>query len=258
MSDEINFEGLGRAILLFAEKAQKIYNQFFSPLTDWFEKNRDILIMVREAFLNASLIFKAAKRLGENQFVFWEEIDNTLAIQLIDTESVDDIMLNFYQSESFARVNDTIALCLNCNLISNRKKLFLQTVKAYNENQFNLAVVGFMSIIDGVISEASSDNRATFNGKFDKIKNKITLEQALTKEEISFIVLLSTIEETYSTMFGFSNFENTEPNYINRHWIVHGRTTREYDKIDCIKVLNMLYGIILIDKLAREEEAKDE
>lgn len=258
MSDEINIEGLRRAILLFAEKAQKIYNDFFVPLSDWFEKNGEILIKVSESFLEVSLAIKASKKLGENQFVFWEGINQTLANQLLNSDSVDRTMLDFYEKDSFEQVENAITLCTQCKLIENRKKLFLQTISAYRENKFNLAIVGLMTVIDSVISEASSDSSSTFKGKLDKIKNKISLEQALTKEEISFMVLTNTIEETYSTMFCFSSFEGLEPVYINRHWIIHGRTTREYKKIDCIKVLNMLCGIILIDELSRKEEKEVE
>lgn len=254
MSDKINIEGLSRAVALFAEKIQKVYNDFFFPLAEWIEKNGDTLIKISEAISDVSLAVNAAECLGKNQLVFWDEIDRSLANQLLSTSSVDDTMLNFYQKESFAHVDDTIALCLDCKLISNKRNLFLQTVSAYKEEKFNLAIIGFMSIIDGVISEASSDTRTTFKGKLDKIKNKITLEQALSKDELSFLVFSKTIEETYNTMFCFSDFNKVEPSMINRHWITHGRTTREYKKIDCIKVLNMLYGIILIDELSRNEE----
>ena len=42
-------------------------------------------------------------------------------------------------------------------------------------------------------------------------------------------------------------FSDEEPQLLNRNWIMHGRSQREYKRIDCIKLLRFLYGIILVD-----------
>ena len=41
-------------------------------------------------------------------------------------------------------------------------------------------------------------------------------------------------------VFEKSDFSQTEPNEINRHWLVHGRTSKVGDKLHCIRLINAL------------------
>lgn len=37
-----------------------------------------------------------------------------------------------------------------------------------------------------------------------------------------------------------------EPQNLNRHWVAHGRKTTEASKLDCYKMIGILYGLILL------------
>ena len=59
--------------------------------------------------------------------------------------------------------------------------------------------------------------------------------------------LFYTFNKTVEIFTANSDFHGKEPKGLNRHWIAHGRSRRKKTKLDCVKLINLVYGIILID-----------
>ena len=73
-----------------------------------------------------------------------------------------------------------------------------------------------------------------------------------------FAVMIS-IGAFQETAFGNSDFDKPEPSYLNRHWTLHGRSHRDFTKMDYIKMLLSLDALIFMANLAeRTEEKTDE
>lgn len=66
------------------------------------------------------------------------------------------------------------------------------------------------------------------------------------KELLLFITYPKTLE-----LFGrYNDFENNEEQkLLNRHWIMLGKSEKNYLKLDCVKILRMSYGTIRLGKL---------
>jgi len=47
-------------------------------------------------------------------------------------------------------------------------------------------------------------------------------------------------------LFIKSDFTGAEPNKLNRHWIIHGRSTPAEAKIDSVKLFNLLGSLSII------------
>ena len=58
--------------------------------------------------------------------------------------------------------------------------------------------------------------------------------------------------QTFST--NQYKFDDPEPKILNRHWIMHGRSLRRKTKLDCVKMIRFIYGIILLDEIAQQYE----
>ena len=58
-----------------------------------------------------------------------------------------------------------------------------------------------------------------------------------------------TLEKTLDSFSAPSDFKGKEPKGLNRHWIAHGRATRKKTKLDCVKMINLIYGLLLIGEL---------
>jgi hypothetical protein len=61
------------------------------------------------------------------------------------------------------------------------------------------------------------------------------------------LALFMTFNATAISFYRTIPFSDEEPDYLNRNWIMHGRSQSENTRIDFIKLLRFLYGIILIN-----------
>ena len=68
-------------------------------------------------------------------------------------------------------------------------------------------------------------------------------------DEYATLTLALTLEKTLDSFSAFSDFSKKEPKGLNRHWIAHGRSTRKKTKLDCVKMINLIYGLLLIEQL---------
>ena len=84
------------------------------------------------------------------------------------------------------------------------------------------------------------------NSIFDKLNQK----RIVTKQEMKNLCLGYTTAETLKRLTITKNFDESEPENINRHWLMHGRSRREISRLDCIKMLRLINGILLVHELA--------
>lgn len=255
MDDEVNYGIVLDAFKSFAIEAKRIYEEVFLPIGNWFNENKDTIQAVGQLFLDARVALQAAERLGDKQYVLWQSIDRELAESIIQAEDIDDIMQGYYESNNGEQINTMLEHCREAEIIQPQSDLYSQIEWSYRNERYNLAAVGLMALLDGMMAVASGDIGTSLKKKLDLIMNKMSLEQMLSKEEVSILTFTKTIQATNNTMFAHSDFSQVaEPQEINRHWIVHGRTTRQYTKLDCIKMFSMLCGIILLDEMNKEEK----
>lgn len=71
----------------------------------------------------------------------------------------------------------------------------------------------------------------------------------MLSEDLNDYSLYYTIFDVIRSFTDSSSFDETEPTLLNRHWLMHGRTNREYTLVDCIKILSMIYGMLLVNGL---------
>lgn len=67
---------------------------------------------------------------------------------------------------------------------------------------------------------------------------------------MSDFILIGTCFKALEKFGKNSEFNKDEPD-LNRHWIMHGRTDHCMEQIDCIRVINIFYGTILLGKWER-------
>lgn len=106
-----------------------------------------------------------------------------------------------------------------------------------------------LSDLSGMITSTSISKRV------EELKNKVSKdgEAGLDEFELNDYILISTFTSTVDAFGATVKFDEAEPD-LNRHWIAHGRMTRSIEKIDCIRIINMLYGTLLMAKLGGKDE----
>ena len=231
------------ALSQFAENIKQ-YALPFEIFHNSIEQIRPIL----ESVVSISTVYRTADKIADNQFVLFERIPREL-INRAENEDINDLISEMLIS--YDQVEHTIT---KCNFDNNR--LFRQSIDAFNNNSYDLAIIGLTAVLDMILSNQSNQIRnvniaSRCNAITQKIKDRgeLYIDELEGQDFLLFLTYPKAIE-----LFGESkDFTEEEPALLNRHWIMHGRTMKQYNRLDCVKVLNMIYGTIRMGQLGKQD-----
>lgn len=196
------------------------------------------------------------ERLGEVQFVAWKQFTPDFYERASKAKNDEDLLKTVYdtlEDDAFEEVNITINnLLINDQLKDNR--LLLQAIKAYRCGDYDLASLGITAVIDRMLSEYSGMiTTVSIQTRIEAIKDKIDNHGTafLDEYDINDYILISTYTNALKAFGDSSSFDDEEPE-LNRHWLAHGRMNREMVHMDCIRLINFLYGTVLMNKMAED------
>lgn len=190
----------------------------------------------------------AIEKLGNNQYVCWEDLGKEGYASILKSENLDEWIL---ACTNEAELKEIVGGALMHPLLQQHTQLIEQAFHAYEHGSYALSILGMLAAIDALLSGVSGMINSTgmkqrINSIFDKLNKKRTV----TKREMKDLCLGLTTAETLKRLTITKNFDESEPGDINRHWLMHGRSRREISRLDCIKMLRLINGILLMHELA--------
>lgn len=237
----------------FLQKYQEII-QPFHCIASAFNAQYNEIIKLNNAVVQSNKICSAIEKLSTVNYVFWKFIPTELAEQLYHSDNTNIVLENYELQTNGLETKEIFDLCLKSYFLRYQRILLSQTFAAYSSKQYNLAVVGLFSIIDGVLYEIVVDSnikKTALKKRCAKLLDKLKNEK-LSNDDYSILTLIKTFESAQNIFFASSDFSGDEPEYPNRHWIMHGKNTRINTNLDYVKLLRFLYGVILIDNLSKQ------
>lgn len=204
-------------------------------------------------FNNTSKAYNVANKLGKNQFVLLGPVSDEFVSkvdQLSDYKDIDQVIENELISDSDEEA--VFEKCKQHELIQDNS-LFLQSWEAYINKKYNLAILGLIAILDSVLASCSGDITHVNIEARAKIIEEKAGEIAMVETDIHEFAIITTYFDALSTFGKSSPFSDPEPEENNRHWLMHGRRNRPVTKLDCIKVLHMIYGTLKMKELANKD-----
>lgn len=222
----------------------------------FLEKIAPILNVLARAIDKLRII----ERLGEVQFVAWKQFVPDFYEKASKAKSDEDLLKTVYdalEENAFEEVDITINnLLINDHLKDNR--LLVQAIKAYRRGDYDIAALGITAVIDRMLSEYSGMiTTVNIQKRIEAIKDKIDNHGTVFLDEydINDYILISTYTNALKAFGDSSSFDDEEPE-LNRHWLAHGRMNREMVHMDCIRLINFLYGTVLMNKIAEDNLSK--
>ena len=256
-------DNLNDFIKEFTKKFEELVrpiNEAYKPLSEFTIKLGELVKPINEEVtkLGFALIkgFKpitAAKKLGEAQFVYWARLDEELIDSIISSGNINKFLRELYESNKYVKLEKTISLCYKHPLINRHKRLFLQAIMAFREGKNDISVLRLIAIIDGLFTDVSGDYGTKFMKRAEAIKKKVEKNEEIHNLELIPMILALTFQKTVDSLFKPAPFDKKEPKGLNRHWIMHGHSRRRKTKLDCVKLINFIYGILLINDCAELE-----
>ena len=229
---------------------EHIFN-LISKFQDWYDENAETLSEYIAAFLDFGIWSVATNKLVENQIVFTDYLSNEFAREIFWSENVDSTISEYYFGNNHQSINAVIARCKDSELLQEYADLFSQIISAYNNKHYQLACLGLYAIIDGSMSIISEDSSTNFKNRISKIKQKIGEKVELSDLDRRFLCIGLALNLFNQSAFCYSPFSDNEPDCINRHWDMHGRTRRSHTELDFLKVLLWVDAMVYIDDLNR-------
>ena len=196
--------------------------------------------------------------MGKAQFVCWNYLSDDFVYEINRSENTNKFLRQYILQDKLARVNETIEETTINPRIKNHRRLYYQSVDAFRAGSYNLAVTGFTSVFDGLIAEINEDSSTSLKKQVDMIKDSLRKCKALGQKEIAMLTFGFTIGDALDSFSAFSDFTKKEPKGLNRNWIAHGRSHKKRTKLDCVKMINLIYGLLLITELDSTGTTKSE
>lgn len=230
------------------ENIRRTLDKMYEPI----RRLAEITNSINESISTSLAPFKKPLRLMQvarsNQTVIWYDLNPKEDVESFNSSYLDEIVLEHFLCNGSLELNLLIQKCRT----SLQKRLgciiFEQSIDALDRKAYNAAILGFTSALDGVLTLCSGSDSTSARDRLSLLQTKLVEQDAdsFTAEEIKEFWLYSTLFPAIESFNNKAPFNKLEPSLLNRHWIVHGRTTREYELIDCIKVLSMIYGMLIL------------
>lgn len=234
-----------RPIVEAVQRVQEVIRPLVEIATKYREQIANTLVGIAEI----ARPFAAIRIMGEAQFVYWDMMDSQLIDELIESNNPNKTLRAFVSRNKFVYVNNTIDKCLSNAKMQKHLRLFSQSVNAFRRGDSDLAVNGFTSVLDGLLSDISGNVTHSLKPRIKAIEDKLENDAVLDNEEYAMLTLALTFHETMETFSERVLFSEKEPKGLNRHWIAHGRSRRKKTKLDCVKLINLIYGLLLINEV---------
>lgn len=237
-------------ILFFLQNVLEKLNKI-DTLCDEYKEN---IWLVADRFEKFSCCCSAIKRMTEQQIMFPEDLTYDFAMTICDADSVETVVENYFFENNARRVENIITKCIASLQSEKYCELFVQIIDAYNRHSYHLACIGLFAIADGLLTDISYMQESTsFSRRVANVRQKLSdqVELESVDRRVFFLQLqLESLGDRLSnSIFGQSEFSKIEPNSLNRHWVMHGRTRKTYNQYDFLKILLWINQLIFLGEI---------
>lgn len=163
-------------------------------------------------------------------------IDKEIKIELLDS-----FFSDFYTSKNFNLMTKHVK---NSNIKVVQKELFNQCLESFNSRSYLICTTALMTILEGLLSEFGNDKKDIRMIRICRFQMDQTKTDKKIINHLVWISFFNFIKELYDK----SAFDESEPDRINRHWILHGRSDKQVGEADCLRLFNAIYSLVTMLK----------
>lgn len=229
----------------------------FSAYRSWYDKNAATIEQYAHAFAELGVWYAAVDNLAKCQIVFTGDISSEMAQKLSQIDDVDTIVKQYYFDGEPPRIEEVIVRCKQSTQLMPYSKLLSEVFSAYSVEHFHLACIGLFSIVDGVLSDFTQISGTHYRKRITAIEEKMDNQLALDDMDKKTLCIHKTISSFEDSIFKDNYSFVNEPDELNRHWVMHGRSRRTYTKFDCLKILLWLDAIVFLSEKIEGKEVSN-
>ena len=165
--------------------------------------------------------------------------------RLADETEIPDVNAFFewyYTLEEYSHFKFMVNYINQSSIKAETKKLFLECWELFQYKLYAVYAIALLAVIEGILSEYSDEKK--------DIRMMMVCQKMVDTfpEDASKILKYTWI--SYSMfirkIYAKSDFSAEEPEEINRHWLLHGRSDYDISEIDCIRLINAVRSLCMI------------
>ena len=233
-----------------------LINEVVRPIIEYWDTYKDRVANAMYEMTRIMRPLSAIYKICDVQFVYWKHMDASFIDSIIDSNNVNKTLRELAEKDKYRSVFQTVDATIIHPLMKKHLRIYTQAVSAFRHCDCDLAVIGFTSVLDGILAKVSNNPTHKLSPRIQVIKEKLERDDVLENEEYAMLALTLTLEKTLDSFSTPAPFTQSEPKLLNRHWIAHGRSTRRKTKLDCVKLINLIYGIIRINDFDAKPSVK--
>lgn len=243
-----NFEALAQPLM----EMQKRIDEIYKPI----QENFDRIVEVLQGFSAYSQALKANEILIKNQFVFTDALYENISEEILASISPEAWVENYYFEDERDRFNSLLNRCKQQLTTESKKRLLEECEQAYQSQHYHLACVGLFSLADGILSEVTENQITSVALRMKTLHDEMLAKEPIVEYDVRFFFIFNAMcyltEENdkqvvkVRPLFEKSDFNAPEPDILNRHWVVHGRTDRAFTRLDVLRILQWIDGLFYL------------
>lgn len=257
----------------FANFGNGVYN-FVNSINKIGESIASFMIEAKpaiEGLLVASEWANAAKTCEENQWVLFEIPLDIIREIYNNPTHCDNILYEYYTANSNENLKKLFERYRGHSQLQHNSAALSETFDCFLNGKYHrMIALSLIAILDGVLARIANNGNTQWLDRlkcFDNATDGMTIEEIFDLypglESRQLLMLMW----TFDAIVNFAaptidnkgkydrEFKGKEPPIMNRHWIMHGRSTRELTNVDCIKLFVFLFAMLKLDDFRKVIEA---
>lgn len=163
-------------------------------------------------------------------------LDKEITIELLDS-----FFTGFYTGKNLKLMVKHVK---NSSIKTTQKKLFNQCLESFSRKNYLICTTALITILEGLLSEFGDDKKDIRMIRICRFQMDQTKTDKKIINHLVWVSFYNFIKELYDK----SAFDESEPDRINRHWILHGRTEKQVGEADCLRLFNAIYSLVTMLK----------
>lgn len=116
---------------------------------------------------------------------------------------------------------------------------------AFEQGQYFICACGLLTILEGILAGYAQSSNTRLSSLFKRIE-----EEIVENQDTDQILAAANMRGYIELLTAKSDFQGgIEPNELNRHWLLHGRSQRTVEKADCLRLFITVSIILEISQL---------
>ena len=171
-------------------------------------------------------------------------------------EEIDDYFLRSYLGDNGdeGRLKPTFAKLFKNKNMEKWKSLLEEVFECIEKRRYKVCVPSLLTILEGFTAERLCEQ---FKLSPRETNVSVSLKRAKRHQGGDFTGLMwMSLVVFLEHLFASSDFERTSPTFINRNWILHGRSATNWTAIDAVKLVNALATLNWLFELREERHRR--